>query len=60
MPSSAGTETYKDQGIYPPAGAITKNVYKGIGDKSTVQLVFNGNYEANDFNDVQIDALEQI
>ena len=60
LPSSAGSETYKDQGIYPPAGAITKNVYKGIGDKSTVQLVFNGNYEANDFNDVQIDALEQI
>jgi len=60
LPSSAGSETFKDQGIYPPAGAITKKVYKGIGDKSSVQLVFNGNYEYNDFNNLQIDALEQI
>jgi zinc protease len=60
LPSSGGTETYKDLGIRPPAGAITKNVYKGIGDKSSVQLVFNGDYDYNDDNNLQLNALEEI
>jgi len=60
LPSSGGAETYKNLGIQPPAGAITKNVYKGIGDKSSVQLVFNGDYDYNDNNNLQIDALTEI
>ncbi|HZX59319.1 MAG TPA: insulinase family protein, partial [Mucilaginibacter sp.] len=60
LPSSGGNETYKDLGIHPPAGAITKEVHKGIGDKSSVQLVFSGDYDYNDNNNLQLDALNEI
>jgi zinc protease len=60
LPSTNTKETYKDLAINPPAGRITKTVYKGIGDKSSVQLVFSGSYDYNEDNNVQIDALESI
>jgi zinc protease len=60
LPSSGGSETYKNLGIHPPAGAITKDVYKGIGDKASVQLVFNGGYDYNDANNLQLDALNEV
>ncbi|MBS1529816.1 MAG: insulinase family protein [Bacteroidetes bacterium] len=60
LPSSGGNENYKNLGIHPPAGALTKEVYKGIGDKSSVQLVFNGNYDYSDLNNLQLDALNEV
>lgn len=60
LPSTNKKETYKNLNIVPPAGQITKIVNKGIGDKGSVQLVFNGPYEYNDANNIQIDALEEI
>lgn len=46
--------------IEPPAGLITKTVNKGVGEKSTVQLVFSGDYDYNEANNIQVDALEEI
>ncbi|TWI93898.1 zinc protease [Mucilaginibacter frigoritolerans] len=60
LPTTNSKETYKNLDIHPPAGQITKTVYKGIGDKSTVELVFDGSYEYNDANNMQMDALESI
>jgi zinc protease len=60
LPSNNGKETFKNLAIHAPAGQITKTVYKGIGDKSSVQLVFSGSYDYNDANNNQIDALEEI
>ncbi len=60
LPSTNRNETYKNLGITPPAGQITKTVYKGIGDKSSVQLVFSGNYDYNEDNNLQVDALNEI
>ncbi|MGZ3764937.1 MAG: M16 family metallopeptidase [Mucilaginibacter sp.] len=60
LPSTNRNETYKDLGIHTPAGQLTKNVYKGIGDKSSVQLVFSGDYDYNDDNNLQVDALNEI
>jgi zinc protease len=60
LPSGGHAETYKNLNIHPPAGQITKTVYKGIGDKSTVQLVFSGAYDYSEANNVQVDALESI
>jgi len=60
LPSTNSKETYKNLNIHPPAGQITKIVYKGIGDKAAVQLVFNGEYDYNELNNVQMDALEAI
>jgi zinc protease len=60
LPSTNRKETYKNLNIVPPAGQITKTVNKGIGDKASVQLVFNGAYDYNDANNIQIDALEEV
>ena len=60
LPSTNSKETYKNLNIHPPAGQITKTVYKGIGDKATVQLVFSGDYDYNEHNNVQMDALEAV
>ncbi len=60
LPSSNRNETYKNLGIHIPAGQLTKNVYKGIGDKSSVQLVFSGEYDFNEDNNLQVDALTEI
>ena len=60
LPSTNSKQTFKDLGIHPPAGQITKTVYKGIGEKSSVQLVLSGSYDYNEANNLQIDALESI
>jgi zinc protease len=60
LPSTNSKTTYKNLGINPPAGQINKTVYKGIGDKSIVQLVFDGPFDYNEDNNVQMDALESI
>jgi zinc protease len=60
LPSTKHGETYKNLNIHAPEGQITKTVNKGIGDKSTVELVFSGNYDYNEANNLQVDALEEI
>lgn len=60
LPASHRNETYKNLGIHAPAGQLTKSVYKGIGDKSNVQLVFSGSFDYNEANKLQVDALEEV
>jgi zinc protease len=60
LPSGNHDDTYKNLGIHIPGGQLTKDVYKGIGDKSSVQIVFSGEYEYNDNNNLQVDALNEI
>ncbi|RWY52418.1 M16 family metallopeptidase [Mucilaginibacter gilvus] len=60
LPSTNKKEKYKDLGIHPPAGQLTKTVYKGLDDKATVQMVFSGTYEYNETNNIQLDALEEV
>lgn len=60
LPATNSNETYKDLGIRTPEGQITKTVYKGIGDKSVVDLVFTGDYDYSEANNVQLDALEEV
>ena len=60
LPSSNTNTTYKDLGIRTPKGEFTKAVYKGIGDKSVVDLVWTGDYDYSEANNLQIDALEEV
>jgi zinc protease len=60
LPSTNSKETYKNLNIQPPTGEITKIVNKGVAEKSSVQLVFSGDYEYNDANNIQMDALEEV
>jgi zinc protease len=60
LPSTRSNETYKDLGMYPVTGKVTKIVRKGIDDKSTVELVFSGQFDYNQNNNLQLRALGEI
>jgi zinc protease len=48
LPSTGAHETWRDLGIRPPTGVITKTVQKGIAPKSEVALVFSGPFQYDD------------
>ncbi|MCK5455502.1 MAG: insulinase family protein, partial [Melioribacteraceae bacterium] len=50
-------ENWKDVGILPPEGVISKTVYKGIEEKSSVRIVFTGPFEWNHANDFALDSM---
>jgi zinc protease len=60
LPSTNSNETYKNLDIHPAAGLINTTVNKGVGEKSSVQLVFSGEFDYNEANNLQMDALEEV
>ncbi len=60
LPSGGGKGAFKVVESKTPAGQITKTVYKGIADKSSVRLVFSGDYNYNEANNLQMEALEEV
>ncbi len=60
LPVTTNTETYKNLGIHPPEGVITKTITKGKSEKAITQLIFNGTYEYNEVNNIDLDALETV
>ena len=60
LPSRNSKETFKDLGMYPLLGKITKVVNKGYENKSTVEMVFSGKYDYNDANNLLLYALGEV
>ncbi len=60
LPANGNSETFKDLGLEPLSGDITKKVYKGLEDKANVSLVYHGNYNYSDKENLQLDALNAI
>ncbi len=60
LPATGNKETFKDLGLEPLSGDITKKVYKGLEDKANVSLVYHGNYNYSDKENLQLDALKAI
>jgi zinc protease len=60
LPATGNNTSFKDLNIHAPAGKITKTVYKGLEAKSSVQLVFTGDYKYSEANNLQLDALEEV
>lgn len=58
LPSLNKNENYKDNGVRPPNGKVSKTVYKGLEDKVAVQLFFHGDYDYTAANNVELDALK--
>lgn len=50
LPRTNRSETWKDWGIYPPAGPLEKTINKGVDDKSIVQIIYTGDvvYDKNE------------
>ncbi|MFD2148485.1 M16 family metallopeptidase [Mucilaginibacter antarcticus] len=60
LPGTNSKETFKNLGIHPPTGQVTKTVYKGASTRATVQLVYSGKYDYSEANNLQMDALEEV
>jgi len=60
LPSLNRQEEWKDLGIEPPKGVITKEVHKGIEPKSTVNLTFTGPFEWSQQNRYNFNAMMEV
>lgn len=60
LPSTATKEQARDLGIHIPTGSLKKVVHKGQDDKATVQMVFSGQYDYNDNNNLLIEGVSQV
>jgi zinc protease len=60
LPTKGGTETFKNLGMHPPAGVITKTMVKGKGNSALTQLILSGTYDYNAVNNIDLDAVETI
>jgi len=60
IPSTGAKETFKNNGLHPVAGQVSRTITKGKGDKANVDLIYTGKYIYNEDNNIQLDALEEI
>jgi len=60
LPSTGRKETWRDVGIAPPEGVVTRTVRQGIEPKSQAAMVFSGPIEFTTRNRVALDALGVI
>jgi zinc protease len=60
LPSTKRQESYKDLNISKVKGKIEKTVYKGLEDKASVNLQFNGNFAYSEEEMVNLDALAEV
>ncbi|MFI5265091.1 MAG: M16 family metallopeptidase, partial [Candidatus Kapaibacterium sp.] len=60
LPSANRKESWKDLGITPPKGQITKSVYKGIEPKSSVTINLTGSFQWNMKNRLEMQAMSEV
>ena len=60
LPSLNKNETARDLGIHIPSGQLTKKVFKGSENKSTVKMVFSGTYEFTPENNMNLQAIKEV
>ncbi len=60
LPALYRREHWRDEGIYPPRGIIEKTVYKGLEEKSRVQIVFTGPFVWNRQNRYDLNAMAEV
>lgn len=58
LPASNKKQDYADNGVRSPKGKISKTVYRGLEDKASVELYIHGDYEFNELNNTQLEALK--
>lgn len=58
LPSTYSKESFRDVGIKPMPGRITKTVHRGLEDKAVVVLSLHGNYKYSETNNVNLKVLE--
>ncbi|HCN84234.1 MAG TPA: peptidase M16, partial [Sphingobacteriaceae bacterium] len=60
LPAINRKEEARDLGISAPKGRLSKEVKKGQEQKSTVRLLFSGDYKYSEAENIQLDALASV
>jgi zinc protease len=60
LPSTHKPVQPKSLGLHPPAGKITKKVFKGTEQKAKVNLTFSGSYDFSPVNNKLLEALKEV
>ncbi|MFB0515644.1 MAG: M16 family metallopeptidase [Candidatus Neomarinimicrobiota bacterium] len=60
LPSLNRDETWKNVGVSPPKGVITKKLHKGIEPKSLTQIIFTGPFEWSRQNRYELGSLARV
>jgi len=60
LPSLNRKETWKDTEIIPPEGVLKKSVYKGLEEKSRVELIFTGPFDWTRQNRYDIQSMVSV
>jgi zinc protease len=60
LPSTKRQESYKDLNISKVKGKVEQIVYKGLEDKASVNLQFNGDFGYSEEELVNLDALAEV
>jgi zinc protease len=60
IPSTNKKEVFRDLGIVPPEGVITKEVKKGIEPQSYVAMVWTGPFQYNRYNRNEMISLQKL
>ncbi len=60
LPGAGRKESWRDEGVTPPAGVVEKTVRKGIEPKSQVTIVFTGPLNTPATEHVALDALALV
>jgi zinc protease len=60
LPSTGQRETWRDVGMRPPTGVVTRRVEKGIEPQSRASLVFTGPFQYNQMQRIAIRAMGQV
>lgn len=60
LPGKGSNETWKDLGKRYPKGKITKKVYKGIENKSSVRIAITGDFDYTLENRFELSAMTEV
>jgi len=60
LPAAGRVETWKDINKNYPKGKVERTVYKGIEQKSAVRLIFSGDFEWNEKNNFDLEAMASV
>jgi len=59
LPSNGRRETFRDVGVEPPRGVKVEQVYRGLEDKSEVQILWDGDFEWSRANRYNLSSMAQ-
>ena len=60
LPSTPKTSTFRDVGLRPVKGVVTKKVYKGTEPKSQINITFYGEKPYSDVEQLKVQALIEL